>query len=318
MVSEVKEPIFFEIVVTQDEKAVSGIQRATIEIMPDSVSTTMGDATVDSAANSNGTTLKLNTDGTLNPATREATAASSLRSNATGYNDYWDHINIGMDLFVQGTSTGETGNRWVGYQPYIDTSGGRLRIQCNNGWYTYNEAYKYVDLRGIFRVDFEWENKGDKDRSNWGAFQIENNTYKVAQQGLAIDWAGDGSGMGVFPRMNSARIKFFAETNWWKKADLYVYNLKLYKQRFYIEVHNPDNLIYSAYIGSKVSRTVSYNPGGISFSNNNNTPYRDQTVTLIPNYSDEAAKRGTYLAGYRIMTMQPKAIRMSFGAHRLL
>lgn len=204
--------------------------------------------------------------------------------------------------FVYEGSTGSDAfHSWnINYCAFVPPYGYELDLR--DGWARYGSIYKYVDLRGINRIEWDWSNSGDlDDKSVRSGIQIgpgidysRGNAFDIQ-----TDWAGDGSGIGKFPR-EQTYIRFYGKTEWNHHGKLTVYEVRLYKQKFDIYVRQPDSMYFDTYdgAGQPVQRTA-FNPGTVVLSNT--SPYRDETVTLTPSLSQDGIKRGARYVGYRIV-----------------
>lgn len=283
LVDSVSEKMSFKMVITADGKPTSGINRTTVNIMPDT-------ADKEFSVMSNSKSVSLS-------------SAPETWVDSNDFLNYRDRILIRGNQFhydgsgiptIWGTMIERNCLKFCGpYGQHMPLREGLDRYASMSKW--------GVDLRGINKITWHWANNGhDHEINNRSQLVMPGEDDAVSYiRGGKFECIDDEVGeTEKFSRQKNALLQFANRTMWNMDGDLYLYEVNLYKQQFYIDVRQADNLSYETYNGETRVDSTSFMPGSVELSNSE--PYRDETITLTPNITEEGNKRGVRLVGYRI------------------
>lgn len=269
---DTSETISFKMAITEDNEPVKGINRTKVYIYPGS----------------------------------EKQQTIPLRKNislmaAPARIDPWIYV-YGDEFLYEGSIAKSGTSQWN--TNCFEPIGHARQMPLRDGWYRHSSMIKWLDLRGISYINWNWSNSGDTGNNNSSKVTLNGQSYII--NGRFDNNEGHaGSGGISFDKKNDSWIRFENETWWNNYGNLRVDQVGLQRQQFNIVIEQGDQLLYNIWDDidfikkdAGINKSVYFSPGTANADIKD--PYRDETVNLFPNYTDEGKLRGAELVGYQI------------------
>lgn len=270
LVENVADILSFDIVLTQDGKPLEGINRATVNLIPEE-------------ARNDTSLLSVQSDFTLQSTGSQSTyvyiPGKDFAFESSYYRDY-------------------QGRTYGGNSSTLWETEGRQIVMEESRWSPlgYSSMYKWVDLRGISGITVTWRNTGTS-YYNHSSIEINGNyCYRLDGSFNGDSYLGAANNL---PR-NQTIFRVINDTSGCY-GNLGIWSLKLHKQQFEVVVEDAPTLVYNTWDGQSLRPSKPFAPGTVTPSNKK--PYRDETITLKPNIYQEGITRGVKYVGYQIKTL---------------
>ena len=267
LANDASETISFKMVITEENAPVKGINRAKVYIYP-------GDE-------------------------QQLPLKRNMRLMAAAPSRIDQEIRIYADEFTVRKYIGNNaGHQWE-YGGVAESFGRAKQMNLTEGWYRLSSMYKYLDLRGIGYISWKWSNSGDSGDNNRSTVTINGNSDWINGNFDGSGQAGQGENIKInFDKTSNSLIEFKNETWWNNSGKLKVDYVDLKRQQFDIKIE-ANSAYYSVWDNdTRVESGKKYNPGTVRTSINN--PYRDESLSLIPDINSEGRLRSANFRGYTI------------------
>ena len=264
-----KDPIDFYMVITQDGKPVTGINRATIRLIPE--------------------------ESTNDVSLMSVQAENRFQANAVRIN----YLYVPGNAFALGSSvySDNQGRTYTGNDAIPWGTDGKQIIMEESRWAPMGRSslYKWVDLVGISGITINWKNTGTSQYNQSTILINDKEYYRLKGSFNGDTYLGAANN---FPRIMTV-LQVVNNTNGCY-GNLGVWSLKLHRQQFEVVVENAPTLVYNTWDGQTKRASQPFNPGTVMPSVPR--PYKDDIITLIPRIYQEGELRGVRYAGYQVKT----------------